>query len=124
MATATQEAPQRQLSNPYAPVVWEEYEAEKARRAEEREKKRSLQRRCLDPEVAAEFEAKKPRYEFKVRCTYERPNEKGRLESKTEEHTIIAQNERDAWAIFCDRIQTWPSPAACEREIKRLSKVN
>jgi hypothetical protein len=121
---ATIDAPTAKAPDVFKPVILEDWEAEKALRAEERAKKRPVLRKCLDPEVAADYEQQKPKYEYRVSCTYARPNDRGRLEQHTETHNITAQNEKDAWALFCDKIQTWPSPSACvDRTIEKLKKI-
>jgi len=123
MATTT-ETPTKEFHDPYKPVVLNDWEAEKALRAEERARKRPLQMECLDYERAAEFEQRKPRHEYQVTCTYQRPNDRGRLEKHTDQHVVKAQSPNEAWALFCDKIETWPSPTSCEREIKKLGKVD
>lgn len=122
MAMATQEA--KKIHDPYKPVDLMDWEAEKAWRAEERAQKRPLQLACLDFETAMEHEVRKPRFQYEVTCTYQRPDERGRLVKHTEKHTVKAHNETEAWAMFCDKIQTWPSPNSCERSIKQLAKVD
>ena len=131
MATATQDPPRGQqapdpYSNAFMPDFFARYEAEKAERAAARGKKRTLQRECLDHGRAADYEAKKEKYEYEVTCTYSIPNadDGGELETKTKTLKFSAHSEADAWAMFCDRIKHWPSPHAVEREIKRLAKVN
>lgn len=107
-------------TNPYAPIDWQAYEQEKADRAKARFAKRSIQRRCLDPDVAAQEESKKPLLAFKVNCKWYRPDAKGRLQEINETATISAQNESDAWAKFCDKVKDWPSRHACDLTIKQI----
>jgi hypothetical protein len=124
MATATQEPSTKPApAHMYAPANWDEYVADKDRRAAARQKNRKTMLECLDPEKAAQYELKKDKFEFRVKCTFRRPNEKGKLESKTEELTVTAQNENDAWAMFCDNIGTWPSRKNADCEIQQIRKA-
>jgi hypothetical protein len=38
------------------------------------------------------------------------------------EKNVVAQNEKDAWAMFCDVIGEWPSRRGCRPEIQRLKR--
>lgn len=111
-------------ADPYQPAVWEDHEADKAARRAEREKRRPELRRVLEPEQAAQAEARKPLYEWKVSCTYTRPGAKGKMETISASHQVIAQSERDAWAFFCDKIGAWPGRHSCDLRIDQLSKIN
>ena len=117
MATAT-------ATQPYMPSAREDHPAELERRAKAREARRGELRKCLDPEVAARFETRKPEYEWTINCTYTRPNSKGRLVGHAVNEKVIAQTEADAWAMVCDKIGAWPGPKDCERVITRGDKVN
>ena len=76
--------------------------------------------RCLDPVYAAQVEAAKPRYDYEVSCMLtERVS--GKRIQKTPTERVTAQNENEAWAIFCDTIKSWPSPHSCNRVIKKLT---
>jgi hypothetical protein len=109
----------------FRPVDWEAHQRDKERRRKEREAKAPLLRRCLDPEYAAQQETLKPKWEWEVSVKYMIPDAKGRLVTKSDTQRIVAQNEADAWATWCDRVQHWPSPHACEkREIRQLAKVS
>lgn len=118
---AVTKAPPR---SPHLPADWEAHEADKARRKAAREKRKANLRRCLDPETAKTFEARKPLYEWRVKCTYTRPDPKGRMQTHTREHQVIGQTETDAWALFCDLIGVWPGPHNCDREIEQLGQIN
>lgn len=65
------------------------------------------------------MEAAKPRYTYEVSCTYHRPNRKGHLEEHSRKETVRAQNESEAWALFCDKVGVWPSRQASEVKIKQ-----
>lgn len=111
--------------NPYAPAVIQDHQSDQQLREEERAKNRKTLRKCLDPVVAKSFEARKPLYEFEVTAVYDRPNEKGRLVEHSQKNKVIAQNEADAWAMFCDLLGgELLSPKNCERTIKKLGKIN
>jgi hypothetical protein len=109
--------------SPFQPVDGFAHEAEKARRKADRDAKRPELRKALDFRYAAQAEERKTKYEFKVHCKYSRPDKRGLFETKEAEHTVIAQNEKEAWALFCDKIQTWPGPNDCERTITQGKKV-
>lgn len=108
----------------HQPVNLAAYEAEKARRKALRDQRRPELLRCLDPEYAAQVEARKPLYEWQVTCAYTRPNAKGKPESISASHKIIAKNEDNAWAFFCDKIGAWPSRHTCDLRIDQLNKIN
>lgn len=36
---------------------------------------------------------------------------------------VIANNENDAWAMYCDAKQAWPSPRMTDRKIRDLGPV-
>jgi hypothetical protein len=84
--------------------------------------------RLCSPAYAREKEEAKPRYKWTVEFTIIKRNKPGakidkdnydildivdddsggfELEKKTA--TVVAQNERDAWAILCDRRGDWPN---------------
>lgn len=122
MAVAEKPLPTRLEATAYK--TWEEHHEKMERRRKEREKHRDIQRRCLDPEEAAREEARKPRYDYEVTCKYTRQNKDGHIENKKETEIVNARDENEAWARFCDKIKTWPSPHYCEREINRLKKIS
>lgn len=126
-ATATKPGKDQLSQSPIwgAPVNIQEHEEQLRQREEERAKNRHLQRKCLNPEVAAQMEARKPLYEWSVKATYMAENPRNGLkEETTVEKTILAQNERDAWARFGDQLGFGLAPKSCEREITRLKQVN
>lgn len=122
MASATVES--KAIADPYAPANIAEYEADKTKRKADQDARRPEMRRCLDPEYAARKEARKPLYEWEVECTYSRQDDKGRMVTKSPKEKVIAQNEADAWALFCDKIGDYPSPLDSDRTFKRLDKIN
>lgn len=125
MATATQDAPIGTVdnyTNGFMPDFFAKWEAEKAQRAQERAAKRPLTMECLDAETAKEYEAKKPKFEFQVECTYRLPDDRGRLQTKTDKMTVRAQSENEAWALFCDRIEHWPARNSVDVTITKTSK--
>lgn len=126
MATATLEQPVTR--DPNAPVDLPMHEADKARRAAERLKKKPLLDQCCDPEFAARTEARKAVYEWKVSAKFMRkqPDARGREKLQTIEHEekVTAHNETDAWAMFCDAIGRSVSPNEGTHTITRLNKIN
>ena len=100
-----------------------EHAKRKAKIAARVRKNRPLMRKCLDAEFAARLESRKSTWEFTVTAEIQQPNKKGKLEFKTYEETVRARSEADAWAHFCDKIETYPSPHACQRTIVKRAKV-
>ena len=47
-------------------------------------------------------------FKWKVKAAFHAVTAKG-FEKREEEREVIAQNENDAWAKFCDALGTWPS---------------
>jgi hypothetical protein len=106
------------------------HQADLARRAKEREEKQEKLYRCLDHRYAMECELKKPHYKYTVEVEWwtqaaeskEKKKHRGpmeigddnfagdRLVVRKEKRVVVAQSEGDAWALFCDAIQHWPSP--------------
>lgn len=98
----------------------EEWNAERVRRASERAAKEDTLMACTDPTVARQWEDRKPDYEWSVEVSIPRPargNQKYYREKFSE--TVVAQNEADAWAMFCDRIGEWPSRRFAKPKIVR-----
>lgn len=130
MATATAAASEIALPFVVSADRLATHQADLARRAKEHEVKREMLYRCLDSRFATEAELKKPQYKFTVEVEWwtQSPESKvskprgameisddddptgGRLCLRKEKRTVVAQNEADAWALFCDAIQSWPSP--------------
>lgn len=101
----------------------DKHEADLARRAELRQKKRPLLLDCLDPTVAKYHEDRKELYEFRVEVKIFRPavgKAAAHLEAFDEQ--VVALNEQDAWAFFCDKIGEWPSPRDSHPVITKLKK--
>lgn len=84
------------------------HKADLARRAREREAKRPLLMKCIDPNYAAACEAEKPVYDFRVQAKFDLLVG-GRMEEVEIDERVAAQNEQDAWALTCDRLQIHPS---------------
>lgn len=111
------------VANPYAPVNLADRAAEKARIREEQNANRARLLDCLDPTVAKSYEEKKTLYEWRVQCQVFRPA-RGRQHAHMEkfDQQVVAQNERDAWSMFCDRLGEWPSRRDSSVKITRLQK--
>lgn len=100
----------------------EEERQRKMKKLQERiDAKRDEMYKCLDADYAAQVEARKPVYEYKVSCQVS-VVEKGRRTTKKLEETVRGKNEDDAWAHFCDAVQHWPPPRGCGRKIVKLNK--
>jgi hypothetical protein len=115
-----------QLHQPrLAPVNYDEWMAERARRQTERDAKREEQLRCLNPAHAAQKEHEKPVYKWTVSAEWlgigGETDTVSRLQS---EQTVNAQNENDAWAKFCDTIGMYPSRRDAKPIIKRGKQMS
>lgn len=109
--------------NPFLPVSLEERAKEKARIREEQLARLPRMLDCLDPTVAKTYEDRKPLWEWKVECRMFRAAVgKTPARMETIEKNVVAQNERDAWAMFCDSIGEWPSIRGARPAITRLKK--
>jgi hypothetical protein len=107
------------------PVNVDEHNTSLESRQKKRDKIRPTHLKCLDPVVAAEYEHRKALYEWKVECKIFRPaGTKGRAKVETFCEQVVAQNENDAWAFFCDKIGEWPSRRDMQPVITRLHKRN
>lgn len=104
------------------PASWEDHQAELTARRKAREAKRKVLLECCDATYAARLEAQKPTYEWQVECTVRRPDGKGRIKAIEHKAKVVAQSETDAWAVFCDSVQDWPSPTTCDRKITKVGK--
>jgi hypothetical protein len=116
-------ADQALTRNPYLPVSLEERAKEKARYREMQAANRPRLLDCLDPTVAKRYEDAKPLYEWKVECRLFR-KATGKSHAHVEEvsRQVVAQDEDDAWAFFCDAQGEWPSRRDCDPKITRLKK--
>jgi hypothetical protein len=100
------------------------HRADMQRRAAEREAKRDELRKCLNPAYAAQCEMAKPRYLFSVKAEWVGIGKAGRSTDFSGELNIVAQNENEAWAVFCDRLQVSPSRRDCKVKIKKGKQVD
>jgi hypothetical protein len=103
-------------------IDMEAYEAEKARRQQDRDAKRELLRECLNPVVAARMEMRKPLYRWTVSAQWLGANNDSVTKFEAEE-VVVAQSEADAWALFCDRIGMWPSRRDARPVLKRGKQI-
>lgn len=106
-----------------APIDLDEHTKDMARREAERRAKRPLLLDCLDPTVAKFHEDRKEVWEWRVEVKIFRPA-KGKAHAQMEpfDKQVVAQNDLDAWAIFCDTIEEWPSRRDSNPTITRLKK--
>lgn len=107
------------------PTFIEQHHEELARRQAERDKTAEIREDCLDPREAAKHEMAKPHFNYKVSCSYRKPDPKTRKLTTYEfEAEVVAQNDADAWAHFCDKTGVTHSPNQMKtREIKRGKKL-
>lgn len=105
------------------PADLDEHNKDMARRQAEATAARPKHMECLDPTVAKFHEDRKPLYEWKVECGIFRRavgTKPAFIEKLTEQ--VVAQNEQDAWAMFCDKIGEWPSRRDAQPAITKLGK--
>ena len=104
-----------------------QHEQELTARREKQRKNLNLMTDCLDPDVAARHEKRKPTFTYKVSCTIRERIERspGRAEFKRRkvEEEVEAQSEADAWAVFCDQMKVRPNPNGCDRKITKVDKA-
>jgi hypothetical protein len=77
-------------------------------------------RACLNPEIAAEYEARKGTRRYKVSFLDNPVSGSG--ERITE--IINARDADEAWAKACDKVKQWPSPKWCDRKIEEIKDGN
>jgi hypothetical protein len=106
-----------------SPANIDAHQADMQRRQAERDAKRPTLLDCLDPTEAKRAEDRKPLYEWKVEAKLFRPaTPKQQAHLETFDKNVVAQNENDAWAVFCDSISEWPSRKDCKPKFTRLKK--
>lgn len=88
---------------------WDAYEKEKAERKLRLAANREMHEACCDPEVASAYEMRKPVYHWTVNATWSYYDGQGVSKRKESLPNVLAQNERDAWANFCDHLDVWPN---------------
>ena len=102
------------------------YENEKAARREQQRRSLGLMTDCLDPDIAARYEKRKPSHTYKVSCQIRERKEvspgRAQFERRKVEDEVEAQSPDDAWAVFCDRMRIRPNPNGCDRKIVKLDK--
>lgn len=105
------------------PVDLEKHNAEMEQREAEQRAKRKRLLDCLDPTEAKRYEDRKVIWEWRIEASLFRPA-KGKVQAHMErfDRSVVAQNERDAWAFFCDSIGEWPSRRDTNPKITRLQK--
>lgn len=103
-----------------------DHAADLKRRAAEREGKRDLLERCLDAKFAAKCESEKPNYRWTVEAKWTGPDRDAgdRMTKISSKQTVIAQNEADAWAMFCDEIGHYPSIKMAKPKFTRGRQVS
>lgn len=106
-----------------APVDLEKHNADMEKREAAQNAKRKRLLDCLDPTEAKRYEDRKTTWEWRVEARLFRPA-KGKVQAHMEnfDKTVVAQNEQDAWAYFCDTIGEWPSRRDSSPKITRMQK--
>lgn len=99
------------------------HNADKAKRKAVRDARRDKMLMCLDGDYAAKCEMEKPRYKFTVSASWLGMNS-GRRTNFNGAETVVAKNAAEAWAKFCDRLQTWPSVENVKRTITKGEQVS
>lgn len=107
----------------FSPARQEDVDKERARIRAEQDERLPRMLDCLDPAVAKKYEDAKNVWEWRVTCRMFRPAV-GRSPARMEEITkeVVAQNQRDAWAMFCDLVGEYPSIRGARPKIERLRK--
>jgi hypothetical protein len=96
--------------------------------------------RLCSSKYAAEVERKKPQFQYKVefqllerktpsavmsnRYVDDGPDDDGVFTTQKIVKTVIAQDERTAWGLACDKAGVWPSPRLAKPKFTRLKKVD
>ena len=108
------------------PPKLEDFAAERERRQKERDAKRPKLMDCLDPTVAKYWEDRKDLYEWEVEMqAFRRAVGKQAAHLKTIKEQVVAHNEDDAWAMFCDKVFSTgnsPSRRDSKAKFKRLRR--
>lgn len=127
-----------------AAVDVDAHQKDLTRRQRERDERCPLEERLrlCSPVYAREVEEKKPLFKFTVTAvTYERrkPEINSRHDDfefdaadgagemytpRSRKGVVVAQNEQDAWAMFCDRIGEWPSPKLAKPTFSKGEQIN
>jgi hypothetical protein len=124
------------------PINLDQHKEDLARRAKEAEERCSLEEKLLlcNPKYAAEVEAKKPAFQWKVEFQIierKRPNavmsryadddgdgDDNNWKFREVTKTAIAQDEATAWAMVCDKMGDWPSPRLAKPRFTKLKQVS
>lgn len=101
--------------HPNAPTDWDDHQRRMAELRQKQDANRMESLRCTDPDYAARIQAAKPRYEYEVQCEFVR---NGKAYDLTEK--VTAQNEQDAWSMFCYKIGQNIGPRDGIRRITKL----
>ncbi len=124
-ATAPKAVPSSVPGEPAIPVIdIDEHQADLARLRVEQEANREEMIKCLNPVYASAREMEKPYFRFTVSAKWLGRDEQGRLASLQSEQVVVAQNEADAWAMFCDEIEVYPSRRDAKPTINRGRQVS
>ncbi len=91
------------------PIDIDKHTKEMARRQAEQNAQRDEMLKCLNPAYARARERAKPLYLWTVTCKWFTGNEEGKGIYRLEEEVVTGQNENDAWARFCDKLEVSPS---------------
>ena len=105
------------------PPDLDDHTSDMTRREEAYQKQRPLLLDCLDPTVAKLHEDRKDIYEWQVEVKLFRPS-LGKVQAHMDkfDENVVAQNEGDAWAFFCDKIGEYPSRRDSKPIFTRLKK--
>jgi len=106
--------------NIYKPADIDAHQAEKDKWDEKHQKMRPELLKCLNASYASRKESQKELISFVIECELNE-GKPGAWELRKYNEVIEAKNEKEAWAIFCDRRKQWPSPRDCGLKIKRAT---
>jgi hypothetical protein len=75
--------------------------------------------KCCNPNYARQKELEKPQYVFTIECEWYAGHAKRGIVQYHRRASVVAQDEADAWSMFCDKIQCWPSRRDVKLKIKK-----
>lgn len=129
MATATKALESKTVTDKdgftVIPTDVTSHEADMARRQARRDANRDEQIRCCSYAYSAARELEKPAFEFLISAEWlGKDGDEDFISMLHSEQTVIAQNEADAWAAFCDKLGRWPSRRQVKPKIVRGEQLS
>lgn len=123
--TATQESPV--TTSPHFLVSYDQLETHRKdmdRRQAERDARRPELLLCCNPAYASRRELEKPQFVWTVDVEwYSLHPQKGPVNFHRKMN-VVAQTESDAWALWCDKNEVWPSPRDVKVTFKKGKQLS